>query len=91
MNPESVISELHASALKSLESAATLEAVEAVRVEALGRKGKLAEISKTFGKLAPEERASLGKLLNKVKQELESSLDARKSALEAVAVTPWII
>ena len=29
MNPESVISELHASALKSLESATTLEAVEA--------------------------------------------------------------
>ena len=86
MNPESVISELHASALKSLEAATTLEAIEAVRVEALGRKGKLAEISKTFGKLAPEERASLGKLLNKVKQELESSLDARKSALESVAL-----
>jgi phenylalanyl-tRNA synthetase alpha chain len=31
--------------------------LEAVRVEALGRKGALAQISKEMGKLAPEERA----------------------------------
>ena len=47
-----------------------------IRVEALGRKGKLAEVSKTFGKLTPEERARVGKLLNSVKQELETRLDA---------------
>ena len=55
MGPEQIISELHAAALSSLERATTLDAIEAVRVEALGRKGKLAEVSKTFGKLAPEE------------------------------------
>jgi len=86
VNPETIISELHASALKSLEAATTLEMLEAVRVEALGRKGKLAEVSKTFGKLAPEDRSSLGKLLNSVKQELEASLDSRKAALESVAL-----
>lgn len=86
MNPEAIISELHASALKTLESATTLDEIEAVRIEALGRKGKLAEVSKMFGKLTPEERASLGKLLNKVKQELEASIDTRKAALESVAV-----
>jgi phenylalanyl-tRNA synthetase alpha chain len=86
VNPETVISELHTWALKALESATTLEALEAVRVEALGRKGKLAEVSKTFGKLTPEERASLGKLLNSVKQELEANLDSRKVALESVAL-----
>lgn len=86
MNPEAVISELRATSLKALETATTLEALEAIRVEALGRKGKLAEVSKTFGKLTPEERASLGKLLNAVKQELESGLDSRKAALESVAL-----
>ena len=58
---EPVISEVHASALEQLARASTLEAVEAVRVDALGRKGKLAEISKSFGKLSPEERAGAGK------------------------------
>ncbi len=86
MNPESVISELRDTTLKALDAAATLEALETIRVDALGRKGKLAEVSKTFGKLAPEERKSLGILLNAAKQELESGLDSRKSALESVAL-----
>ncbi|MEO5925426.1 MAG: phenylalanine--tRNA ligase subunit alpha [Bryobacteraceae bacterium] len=86
MNPETVISELRVTTLKALESATTLEALEAIRVESLGRKGKLAEVSKTFGKLTPEERASLGKVLNSVKQELESSIDSRKATLESVAL-----
>ena len=93
--PEQAISQLHLSALEQLESAATLDAVEAIRVEALGRKGKLAEISKGFGKLTPEERARIGKLLNSVKQELEAKLDGRKSALESAALnarleTEWV-
>ncbi|HEY2845578.1 MAG TPA: phenylalanine--tRNA ligase subunit alpha [Bryobacteraceae bacterium] len=85
MGPEQIISELHAAALSSLERATTLDSLEALRVEALGRKGKLAEVSKTFGKLTPEERASVGKLLNGVKQDLETRLDARKDALASVA------
>jgi len=92
---DDVISRLHRGALRQLESAATLEAVEAVRVEALGRKGKLAEISKGFGKLTPEERARIGKLLNSVKQELEAKLDGRKTQLESAALdarleTEWV-
>ncbi|HXP83447.1 MAG TPA: phenylalanine--tRNA ligase subunit alpha [Bryobacteraceae bacterium] len=83
---DQTISELRDAALKALESAATLEAVEAVRVEALGRKGKLAEVSKSFGKLSPEERAQTGKLLNAVKEELETRLEARKAALDSIAL-----
>jgi phenylalanyl-tRNA synthetase alpha chain len=83
---EALISELLASARAGLEAATTLEALEAVRVEALGRKGKLAEVSKGFGKLSPEERSSAGKLLNAAKQELEANLDARKSAIEGAAL-----
>jgi phenylalanyl-tRNA synthetase alpha chain len=83
---DQTISELRDAALKALETAATLEAVEAVRVEALGRKGKLAEVSKSFGKLSPEERAQTGKLLNAVKEELETRLEARKAALDSIAL-----
>jgi phenylalanyl-tRNA synthetase alpha chain len=84
VSPEQIITELHAASLAALEQATTLDAIEAVRVEALGRKGRLAEVSKTFGKLAPEERAHVGKLLNSVKQELEARLDERKDALASV-------
>ncbi len=36
--------------------------------------------------MTPEERTSLGKVLNSVKQELETGLDSRKAALESVAL-----
>lgn len=85
MSLEATISELHTAARTALEAASTLDALEAVRVEFLGRKGKLTEVSKGFGKVSPEERARGGKLLNAAKQELEASLEARKSALESVA------
>ncbi|HLH37855.1 MAG TPA: phenylalanine--tRNA ligase subunit alpha [Bryobacteraceae bacterium] len=83
---DTAISELRESALQQLAAADTLEAIEAVRVEALGRKGKLAEISKQFGKLDAEERARVGKLLNAAKQELESKIEARKTELESKAL-----
>ena len=83
---DQTISDLRDAALKALESAATLEDIEAVRVEALGRKGRLAEVSKSFGKLSPEERAQTGKLLNAAKVEIESRLESSKAALESVAL-----
>lgn len=83
---DQIVSELHSSALRQLAAAATIEAVEAVRVEALGRKGKLNEIGKELGRLAPEERKNIGKLLNAVKQDLEAQLEARKAALDSAAL-----
>ena len=80
------IQSLHASALEQLTSATTLEAVEAVRIEALGRKGKLAELSKELGKLPPDQRGPQGKLLNAAKQDLESKINARQAALEQEAL-----
>ncbi len=85
-NPGESLSKLHAAALKQLEHATTIDAVEAVRIEALGRKGKLAEISRNLGKLPPAERASFGKLLNTVKQDLEAKIEMRKAALDSAAL-----
>ena len=51
------IQELESRSLARVASAGSPEELEAVRVEALGRKGALAQISREMGKLAPEERA----------------------------------
>jgi phenylalanyl-tRNA synthetase alpha chain len=64
----------------------TPEELEAVRVEFWGRKGKLALVSKEFGKLSPEERARNGKLLNEYKQEFETLFDQRKARFESAAL-----
>jgi phenylalanyl-tRNA synthetase alpha chain len=86
MDLDRSISELHTAIVSQLDSATTLEAIEAARVEALGRKGKLSEISKDLGKLPPEERKRIGALLNSVKQDLEARVEARKGALESAAL-----
>ncbi len=80
------IARIQSTALARIESAGNLEELEAVRVESLGRKGELASLSKEFGKLAPEERAEAGKLLNAAKQTLESRFDERKQVFAAAAL-----
>ena len=80
------LSQLRAAALKQLEAASNLEALEAVRVEFWGRKGKLALVSKEFGKLTPEERARNGKLLNEYKQEFERLFGEREAAFSSGAL-----
>jgi len=78
--------ELERSALVRVAAAASIDDLEAVRVEALGRKGALAQVSKNFGKMSPEERAATGKLLNEVKQKLEQALEGRKAEFESAAL-----
>jgi len=79
---DSRLEELRRSTLAAFASASSLEELEKARVEALGRKGALAQISKEFGRIAAEERALLGKLLNSVKQDLESEYESKKRRFE---------
>jgi len=92
---ESDLAALEAGARERILKAATVEELERVRVEVLGRKGALAEISKMLGKLAPEERASLGRRLNAVKDGLEEALETRReefrqAALRAKLESEWL-
>jgi phenylalanyl-tRNA synthetase alpha chain len=79
---EAQLEELRRATLARFASAFSQEDLEDARVDALGRKGTLAQISKEFSKLPAEQRASLGKLLNSVKQDLESEYEAKKRKFE---------
>ncbi len=87
---ESKLSELQEKAVSALDLAPDADALEAVRVDILGRKGELAalttEIGKSMGKLPPPERIALGKLMNAVKQNLEARYESRKAAFERAAL-----
>jgi phenylalanyl-tRNA synthetase alpha chain len=74
------------SALARIQSALTAEELEAVRVEVLGRKGVLTQLSKDMGKLPPDERVTRGKFINTSKQALEEAWERRKSEFERVAL-----
>jgi phenylalanyl-tRNA synthetase alpha chain len=78
---EQSIQELEARSLERIAASASQEELEAVRVEALGRKGPLAQAGKEMGKLPPAERASFGKLLNSAKQNVEQAFAAKQQIL----------
>jgi phenylalanyl-tRNA synthetase alpha chain len=79
---EAQLEELRRATLAAFASAGSIEELEEARVQALGRKGTLAQSSKELSKLAPEERAKLGKLLNSVKQDLETAYGEKKGRFE---------
>ncbi len=83
---EDQIQQLESAALARISGAKDLDALEAVRIDFLGRKGSLAQFSKDFGKLTAEERSSAGKVLNAAKQTLESAYELRKQAFATEAL-----
>jgi phenylalanyl-tRNA synthetase alpha chain len=84
---EQQLAELKASALARIAAVSTPAELETIRIEVAGRKGSaLADISKGMGKLSPDERVKVGKLLNETKTAVESALDARKAAFDRAAL-----
>src|SRR5438477_4715491 len=83
---EDRILEVQIEALARIQAARALEELETARVDVLGRKGSLAQFSKEFGKLSPDERAAAGKALNAAKEAIESALEAKKAAFSDEAL-----
>jgi phenylalanyl-tRNA synthetase alpha chain len=67
----------------ALDSAADREALEAARVEFLGRSGLVSEAMSELRALPAEERPATGEAGNRVKRELEALFEARLSAIAA--------
>ncbi len=69
-------------ALAAIAQAENNQALDLVRVEYLGKKGRLTDLLKGLGKLSPEERPQAGQQINLVKQKLSDAINARKQALD---------
>jgi len=67
----------------ALAAATDLRSWDAVRVGVLGRNGKLTAMLKDLGKTPAEQRRERGAALNRLKDQLTASIEARKAALEA--------
>ena len=67
----------------AIVSAQTLDELDEVRVQYLGRQGRITLESRAIGALAAALRPEAGKRLNDGRQAIRDALDARKSALSA--------
>src|ERR1051326_6511775 len=80
------IRQLESCSLERIRGAQSPEALEAVRVEVLGRNGSLKQAGKEMGKLPVEERKQIGRFLNEAKEKLEAEVEGRKRQFEENAL-----
>jgi len=80
------IQDLRAKYLEQIAGAAGAEALEGVRLAALGKKGEISLMMRELGKMTADERQVAGPALNGLKDEIDSALKARKVALDDAAL-----
>lgn len=80
------IKSLEDTIIGEVNTADSLDALDAVRVAALGKKGRITALMKNMGTFTPEERKTYGPLLNGLKNQVADIISARKDALESEAL-----
>ncbi|MHA6721944.1 phenylalanine--tRNA ligase subunit alpha [Sphingomonas sp. RS2018] len=77
---------LRSETLDRIDAAATPEALDAVRVAALGKAGSVTGLLKTLGGMSPDERQAAGPRIHGLREAVTAALAARKDALESAAL-----
>ncbi len=81
------LAQLEAELLAHIAGAADLAAIEQVRIAALGKKGRVAELMSRLGSLPAEERKTFGQSVNALKSRVAEALEARKADLDKAALS----
>lgn len=80
------LEEILAQALQQLAEAQDLNQLDQVRVHYLGKKGLFTLQMKELGRLDPEQRRSVGQVINEAKDQFQEQFEARKNTLEQSAL-----
>ncbi len=78
--------ELERTLAARITAASDEAALEAVRVEALGKQGAISGLMKTLGTMSPEQRKDVGPKLNGLKDRISEALVTRKATLAEAAL-----
>lgn len=70
----------------SIKAADTVAELDQIRVEYLGKKGKITSMLKTLGKLSAEERPQAGAVINEAKVALQNKINTRRQELETAGL-----
>lgn len=84
-DPQDALSSALTHFASRLESIQDSEALYALRVEFLGKKGLVTQLKSQMGSIEPSARKEFGQAFNRTKGEIEAQLDARQAQLDARA------
>ena len=76
-----------AQARGQIAEAADLRALDQLRVQYLGKSGRITEFLKQLKSLPDDQRPQAGQVVNQAKQELQLAIEARTRALEAASLS----
>jgi len=80
------LDQLKTDLLAAIDASAGLDALEAVRVHALGKTGAVTGLLKTLGAMSPEERQVEGPRIHALREAVTATIASRKETLEASAL-----
>ncbi|PZP13377.1 MAG: phenylalanine--tRNA ligase subunit alpha [Sphingomonas hengshuiensis] len=80
------LDQMRADLLGQIEAADTPDAVEAIRVAALGKSGSVTALLKTLGSMSPDQRQSEGPRIHALREAVTDVLATRRAALERAAL-----
>nr|WP_282596428.1 phenylalanine--tRNA ligase subunit alpha [Sphingomonas beigongshangi] len=72
--------------MPQIAEASSLELLEMLRIDALGKNGSVTQLLKTLGKMSPEERQLQGPRIHALRESVGDAIAARKAALEKAAL-----
>ena len=80
------LEQIASEAAAAIAAATELSALDDLRVEYLGKKGRLTGLLKSLGSLSNDERPAAGAKINDVKQALQNQINEHKERLERSAL-----
>lgn len=77
---------LEAELAAAVSAAGDLQALDAVRVAALGKTGSISNLLKSLGGMTPDQRKTAGPAINGLRDRVSGAIAERKAVLEAAAL-----
>ena len=76
------LAKIRQEAMRQIAETVSMDALNDLRVQYLGKKGQLTEVLKGMKNVSAEERPLVGQMVNDTRKEIENSLDAVRAGIE---------
>lgn len=83
MGMKEKIAEIHELVSRELGTTDGMQALDALRVKVLGKKGELTALLRGMGQLSAEERPAAGQMINEAREKINALLEEKQAALKA--------
>ena len=83
---ESELQSLQTAGVEAIAQATDLESLEKIRLDYLGKKGKVSKVLGGMGKLPAADRPRIGALANQVKEAIQTQLETGKADFQQAAI-----